>query len=254
MCAHPFAPPARTLRSVALGAVLVGKAALAQPDPRIAYLARQLATATDPRVRAQAALTLGTTEAPGALGLLCTALEDPVPLVRAAVARSLPELHDLGALECLVAHAGDSAPDSQGEIRRALAVLRKVKEHAPTVDVWVDPVRDPSTPPLGEVLCGEARAHLVKRLAWAGARSETVEAASKRVGPAAPAYLLQPTLLRGEAGAVVLAGVCLTWPGKQILGEVRVTGRGGTPRDLVRALVPRLVQDAASTFEWEITP
>ncbi len=82
MCAHPFAPPVRTLRSVALGAVLVGKAALAEPDPRIAYLSRQLATATDPRVRAQAALTLGTTEAPGALEPLCGALQDPVPLVR----------------------------------------------------------------------------------------------------------------------------------------------------------------------------
>ncbi|MGZ3479440.1 MAG: HEAT repeat domain-containing protein [Myxococcaceae bacterium] len=254
MCAHPFAPPVRTLRSVALGAVLVGKAALAQPDPRIAYLSRQLATATDPRVRAQAALTLGTTEAPGALEPLCGALQDPVPLVRAAVARSLPELHDLAALDCLVAHAGDSAPDSQGEIRRALALLRRLKERAPTVDVWVDPVRDPSTPPLGEVLCGEARAHLVKRLAWAGARSEAVESASRRAGPPARAYLLQPTLLRGDGGAVVLAGVCLTWPGKQILGEVRVTGRGGTPRDLVRALVPRLVQDAASTFEWDLTP
>jgi hypothetical protein len=115
-------------------------------------------------------------------------------------------------------------------------------------------VRDPSTPPLGESLCGEARAHLVKRLAWAGARSERVESASKRAGPTAAAYLLQPTLLRGEGGAVVLAGVCLTWPGKQILGEVRVTGRGATPRDLVRALVPRLVQDAASTFDWDLTP
>ena len=97
--------------------------------------------------------------------------------MRAAVARSLPELHDLGALDCLAAHAGDSAPDAQGEIRRSLALLRKVKERIPTVDVWVDPVRDPSTPPLGELLCGEARAHLVKRLAWAGARSDAVESA-----------------------------------------------------------------------------
>ena len=157
MCARPFAPPARNLRSVALGVVLLAAAARGQPDPRIAYLTRQLGTASDPRVRAQAALTLGTTETPGALGPLCSALEDPVPLVRAAVARSLPELHDLGALDCLAAHAGDSAPDAQGEIRRSLALLRKVKERIRTVDVWVDPVRDPSTPPLGELLCGEAR-------------------------------------------------------------------------------------------------
>ena len=254
MCARPFAPPARTLRTVALGLALVAGAAGAQPDPRIAYLARQLGTATDPRVRAQAALTLGTTDAPGALGVLCSALADPVPLVRAAVARALPELHDLGALDCLLAHTGDPDPDAQGEVRRALALLRKVKERLPTVVVWVDPVRDPSTPPFGEALCGEARANLVRRLSWAGARSDRVESAPPRAGRSTPAYLLQPTLLRADGGALVLAGVCLTWPGKQLLGEVRVTGRGGAPRDLLRALVPRLVQDATSTFEWDLTP
>jgi len=241
------------LRTVALGAVLLGGPVLADGDPRITFLARQLGTATDPRVRAQAALTLGTTEAPEALAPLCTALADPVPLVRAAVARSLPELHDLAALDCLGAHGADPAPEAQGEIRRAIALLRKVRERPPTVDVWVDPVQDPSRPPLGETLCGEARIRLVKRLAWSGARSEGVESASKRVR-GTPAYLLQPTLLRGDGGALVLAAVCLTWPSKQILGEVRVKGSGGTPLDLIRVLVPRLIQDAASTFEWELTP
>ncbi|HVP62814.1 MAG TPA: HEAT repeat domain-containing protein [Myxococcaceae bacterium] len=254
MCAHPLALPARTFRTVWLGAMLLGGAALADADPRLTFLARQLGTAADPRARAQAALTLGTTEAPGALAPLCAALADPVPLVRAAVARSLPELHDLGALECLAAHAADPAPDSQGEIRRALALLRKVKERTPTVDVWVDPVGDPSSPPLGELLCGEARARLVKRLTWSGARSDAVESAPKTAGRGTPAYLLQPTLLRADGGALVMAAVCLTWPSKQILGEVRVKGSGGAPMDLIRALVPRLVQDAASTFEWELTP
>ena len=234
--------------------VLLGGTALADGDPRVAFLARQLSTASDPRVRAQAALTLGTTEAPGALVPLCAALEDPVPLVRVAVARSLPELHDLAALDCLAAHEGDPAPEAGAEIRRAVALLRKVKERPPTVNVWVDPVRDPSTPPLGDALCGEARARLVRQLAWSGARSDTVESAPRGPARGTPAYLLQPTLLRGDGGVVVLAAVCLTWPSKQILGEVRVKGSGGTPLDLVRALVPRLVQDAASTFEWDLTP
>ena len=254
MCDFPLALPARTLRTVALGAVLLGGAALADDDPRITFLARQLGTATDPRVRAQAALTLGTTEAPGALGPLCSALADPVPLVRGAVARSLPELHDLGALDCLAPHATDPAPDAQSEIHRALALLRKVKERTPTVDVWVDPVRDPSTPPLGEALCGEARSRLVRRLAWSGARSDRVESAPKAAARGTPAYLLQPTLLRADGGALVLAAVCLTWPSKQILGEVRVKGSGARPADLIPALVPRLIQDAASTFDWELAP
>ncbi len=241
------------LRTVALGAVLLGAPVLADGDPRIAFLARQLGTATDPRARAQAALTLGTTETAEALAPLCAALADPVPLVRAAVARSLPELHELGALDCLAAHPADPAPDAQGEIRRALALLRKVSERSLSVDVWVDPVRDPSSPPLGEMLRGEARTRLVKRLSWSGARSDAVEAARKP-SRGTPAYLLQPTVLRADGGALVLAAVCLTWPSKQILGEVRVKASGGAPMDLIRALVPRLVQDAASTFEWELTP
>jgi hypothetical protein len=234
--------------------VLVGAAALADGDPRIVFLARQLGTATDPRVRAQAALTLAATEASGALEPLCTALADPEPLVRAAVARSLPELHDLTALECLAAHAKDPAPEAAGEIQRAIALLRKVKERAPVVDVWVEQVRDPSTPPLGEGLCSDTRARLVKRLAWSGARSDAVESAPRGSRKGAQAFLLQPTLLRGDGGSLVLAAVCLTWPSKRILGEVRVKGSGGASQDLVRALVPRLVEDASSTFEWELTP
>lgn len=239
---------------MALAGALLGGAALAQADPRIAFLSRQLGTATDPRVRAQAALTLGTTEAPGALGPLCAALSDPEPLVRSAVARSLPELHDLGALECLIAHAGETAPEAQAEIRRAVAVLRTVKERRPTVDVWVEPVRDPGSPPLGEVLCVEARTRLVRRLAWSGARSDAAESAPRTAARGTPAFLLQPTLLRADGGALVMAAVCLTWPRKQILGEVRVKGTGGAPMDLIRALVPRLIEDAASTFNWELTP
>jgi HEAT repeats len=238
---------------VALAGALLGGAVVAQEDPRIAFLSRQLATAADPRVRAQAALTLGTTEAHGALEPLCAALNDPEPLVRTAVARSLPELHDLGALECLAAHAGEAAPEAQAEIRRAVAVLRKVKERRPTVDVWVEPVRDPGSPPLGQVLCVETRTRLVKRLTWSGARSDAVESAP-RTRRNTPAFLLQPTLLRADGGALVMAAVCLTWPSKQILGEVRVKGSGGAPMDLIRALVPRLIEDAASTFDWELTP
>ncbi|HZJ53183.1 MAG TPA: HEAT repeat domain-containing protein [Myxococcaceae bacterium] len=254
MCAHPLALVARTLRTVALGAALLGGAALGQGDPRIVFLSRQLGTATDPRVRAQAALTLGTTEAPGALGPLCAALDDPEPLVRSAVARSLPELRDLGALDCLTAHAGDTAPEAQAEILRGLAMLLQVKERKRTVDVWVETVRDPGSPPLGEALCGEARSRLVKRLTWSGARSDVVESAPRTRPRGTPAFLLQPTLVRADGGALVMAAVCLTWPSKQILGEVRVKGSGGAPMDLIRALVPRLIQDAASTFDWELTP
>ena len=256
MCARPSVSTGRTLRRAVLAAcgLLACGSARADGDPRLALLARQLSSATDPRVRAQAALTLGTTEATGARGVLCAALADPVPLVRVAAARALPELHELEALDCLLAHSGDPEPPVEAEVQRSVARLREVKTRTPTVAVWVDGVRDPSTPPLGPELCAETQARLVTRLTWAGARSGVAKAAKGSSHPrAVPAFLLKPTLLRSERG-VELAAVCLTWPSKQILGEVRVRGSGGAPPDLVRALVPRLLDDAARTFEWNLQP
>lgn len=240
-------------RSVALAVALLGMRGEADEDPRVAFLARQLGSATDPRARAQAALTLGTTEATGARGPLCSALADPVPMVRQAVARALPELHDLSALPCLLGHGADPAPEAAAEIRRAVAVLREVESRTPVVAVWVEGVQDPSTPPLGPELLAEARHRLVRHLTWVGARSGEAESAPRPARKAVPSYLLKPSLLRNDQG-LTLAAVCLTWPGKVILGEVRVKGSGGAPPDLVRALVPRLVQDASRTFEWDLKP
>src|SRR5262249_59987479 len=87
--------------------------------------------------------------------------------------------------------------------------------------------------------------------AGGGARGGGVGAAPRPAPRSPPAYLLKPSLLRTEQG-LMIAAVCLTWPGKVILGEVRVKGSGGTPPDLVRALVPRLVQDASRTFDWDL--
>jgi len=256
VCARPSVPTGRTLRRAVLAAcgLLVCGSARADGDPRLSFLAQQLGSATDPRVRAQAALTLGTTEATGARSVLCGALADPVPLVRIAAARALPELHELEALDCLLAHKSDPEPPVQAEVERSVARLREVKTRAPTVAVWVDGVRDPSVPPLGPELCAETQTRLVTRLTWAGARSGVAKAAAKTPPMRSlPAYLLKPTLLRSERG-VELAAVCLTWPSKQILGEVRVRGSGGAPPDLIRALVPRLLDDAARTFEWNLQP
>ena len=96
-----------------------------------------------------------------------------------------------------------------------MAVLRKVKERTPTVDRLGRAGADPSSPPLGEALCVEARTRLVRRLTWSGARSDGGESAPRPAPRATPAYLLQPTLLRADGGALVMAAVCLTWPRKR---------------------------------------
>src|SRR5687767_3214830 len=58
-----------------LAAVAAGPAQ-AQLDKRLAFFARQLQKASDPRVRAQNALALGLSQEPAALGPLCVALND----------------------------------------------------------------------------------------------------------------------------------------------------------------------------------
>jgi len=96
----------------------------------------------------------------------------------------------------------------------------------------------------------------VSRLQWMGAQVAP-EAEERSV---ARANLTQAQLRgfqirarlarRGSEVAVVM--VCLTYPDAQVLGEVTGKASGGRPEDALRALVPRLLQDLASTFEWNL--
>ena len=55
-----------------------------------------------------------------------------------------------------------------------------------------------------------------------------------------------------RAVEVSVAVVCLTYPEQEVLGEVTGRATGGRPEDALRALVPRLLQDLAATFEWNL--
>src|SRR5688572_3735975 len=83
-------------------------AVLAQVDPRIASLSKQLGTGQEPKVRSQAALGLGSSDDPEALKPLCAALKDPSEQVRAASAQALGKLKELAGLECLKARKSET--------------------------------------------------------------------------------------------------------------------------------------------------
>ena len=74
--------------------LLLATPALAQVDARVAFLTKQLEKGKDPRARSQAALVLGATEEPEAVHPLCTGLEDPSEVVRAAAAKGLATLKE----------------------------------------------------------------------------------------------------------------------------------------------------------------
>jgi HEAT repeat protein len=236
--------------------LLLAPAAQAQSDARWAFVVRQLTTARDVRARIQAALTLGTTEDAMALGPLCTALADPEPLVRAAVARSLPSLHDAKALDCLLAHGEDPDALARDEVAHAVAALKKAAQHQPRVYVAVTEVVDDSDPPADAALLALAKTRLVSRLQWMGAvvAPEVEDRSSARATLAKSqlrGFQVRTRLARkGSEVAVVM--VCLSYPEEQMLGEVTGRASGGRPEDALKALVPRLLQDLAATFEWNL--
>lgn len=236
--------------------LLIAGGAAADADARWTFLVRQLTTAQDPRARVQAALTLGATEDATALAPLCAALSDAEALVRAAVARSLPNLHDPRALDCLLAHGEDSDALARSEVARAIATLRQAQQRRPRVYVAVTEVVDDSDPPAEASLLTLARTRLVSRLQWMGAQvaPETEDRAALRASLSQAqlrGFQIRTRLARkGSEVAVVM--VCLTYPDQEVLGEVTGKASGGRPEDALRALVPRLLQDLASTFDWNL--
>jgi HEAT repeat protein len=227
---------------------------LAQSDPRITFLSRQLTQAKDPRARAQAALLLGTTGEPGALGALCGALDDPSELVRSASARALGTLEDTSALECLHRHAHDPVPEVQASLERAVKGLEEVAKRPPSLYVAVAPLEEasPALPPdLRLMLAERLRLKLTKmgvRLAPAAETKPQARAALKALG--VKGFLLRPEAEPQASGALKLRLLCLTYPDKAILGEVSVQASGAPPPDLIRALVPKALDEAAETFDW----
>jgi HEAT repeat protein len=243
-------------RSACALSFLLACAAHADGDARWAFVVRQLTTARDPRARVQAALTLGTTEDAMALAPLCAALVDAEPLVRAAVARSLPNLHDPQALDCLLAHGEDPDALARDEVARAVAMLRQAAQHKPRVYVAVTEVVDDSDPPADASLLTLARTRLVSRLQWMGAQvapevEDRTDARASLARTQLRGFQIRTRLARkGSEVAVVM--VCLSYPDQQMLGEVTGRASGGRPEDALRALVPRLLQDLAATFEWNL--
>jgi len=251
-------PPAPPVSAALLGALLLlwPTVAAGDGDARSAFLVRQLTSARDPRARVQAAVALGSTEDPGAVAPLCAALSDPDPLVRAAVARSLPSTREAGALECLLGHGEDADALARSDIGRAVASLRALRERRPRVYVVLAPVADASDPPADAALLASLRTRLAGRLRWMGAEvgpdeQDPSSARDARARSPLRGFQLRARLARrGPEVAVVVA--CLTFPDLEVLGEVSGRASGGRPEDAVRALVPRLLQDLATTFEWNL--
>ena len=104
----------------------------ASADARTDYLVRLLSTSDTFRVRAQAAISLGRTEANGeVVEALVSALEDAHPAVRTAAAASLERLADPAALPALRAARSDRDASARRAIRSAERTLERLADRQP---------------------------------------------------------------------------------------------------------------------------
>jgi len=236
-----------------LAAVAAGPAH-AQLDKRLAFFARQLQKASDARVRAQNALALGLSHEPAAVGPLCMALNDKSELVRASVAKAIGSLGDAGGIDCLKAHQEDAAGSVRSEIERALTLLQAAASKHPELYIAMPAVMDKTSrlPPEVLQLAEEKIRARVKALGGMFAPDGETKAAARTVlrKQKLKGYMLRIELDTTPAGGLKLNLVCFTYPDRNLLGEVNVKASGGQVTDMIRVAAPKVVDEAAETFNW----
>jgi len=226
----------------------------ADVDPRIAYLSRQLRSGQDVRVRAQAALVLGKSEAPEALAPLCDGLTDESGVVRGASARALEELGDLGAIRCLrdAMKDGRMEPSVRQAMERSAVALETIRDQPARLYIAMRPVKAQAG--VDPAMAAVAEARLKRQLQRLGTRwapAEEPKAAAKRVlaKERLQGFVVMPELLPHGDGGLRIKVVCLSYPDERLLGQVESKAKGGRPADLVKALVPHAAKQMAAIFE-----
>lgn len=235
--------------------VLLSSVASAAEDARVTFLSRQLASTRDPRVRAQTVLLLGQTRSAAATPPLCEALKDVEPVVRTAAAGALGELGDDAAVACLRAHQAEPDAAVRAAVTRALAA-GAAGPAAGGLYVSLEPVQDKvgglpaAVVELAEKVMRDKLTALGASFAPAGEDKKSAAAlirAKKLKG-----YLLRMQLLPGasEKGLKVEMLV-MTYPEQALKGTWNVKASGGKQESLIKAMVPRVVDDAANDLEWK---
>ncbi|ATB28012.1 HEAT repeat domain-containing protein [Melittangium boletus] len=229
--------------------------AVSQVDARIASLSRQLGQGQDPQARSKAASGLGASDDPEALPPLCEGLKDPSEQVRAAAAQALGKLEELAGLDCLKARKGETDAATKTAIQTSLKVLQSLKEQHPKLYVSLVELKDKSGQVKPEVLrVTEARMRrkLTKMGAWLAPAKENKAAALgvlRKFG--VRGYRLQGEIHETESGGLRVTIVCISYPDQALLGDVELQASGAKPEDLLKALAPRIIEEAADTFEWD---
>ncbi|MGQ0507452.1 MAG: HEAT repeat domain-containing protein [Myxococcaceae bacterium] len=238
----------RVLLAGLLVSVFTSQAALA--DGRMTYLVRQLEKANDPRLRAQSALMLSATQDPASIPPLCNALNDSSDIVRSASAKALGELGDAKAQPCLKAHQNDPNDNVKAAIAKALSGFGR----RPELYIAILPVLLKSNklaPDLGKLAEERLRAKLATMGTVFAPPDESKNTARSVIrGKNLKGYALKVEIDETPSGGLRMNILCWTYPDQALQGQVSVKASGAQPEDLIRALAPKAIEDAADTFDW----
>jgi hypothetical protein len=217
----------------------------------VAFLAKQMKSAKDPRVRAQTVVILAGTGSPAATGPLCEALRDLEVIVRTAAANALGELHQPNGIECLKAALKDSDPSVRQAIQRAI-------DFKPVIPgglyVSIESINDKVGVPaevtrLADDLLRQKLSSIGATFAPQGEskpQAATLIKAKKLRG-----YLLRVNLLPSASNGLKLEILVMTYPEQSLQGSWNVKASGAKYENLLKAMVPRVIEDASEDLEWK---
>lgn len=244
----------RSLALFGLLAAVVAGPAHAQLDGRLSFFARQLQKAKDPRVRAQNALALGISHESAAAVPLCMALNDTSDLVRSSVAKAIGQLGEASGIDCLKAHQDDAAGNVRSEIERALAALQAVASRHPELYIAMSGVTDKTShmPPEVLQLTEEKIRARITSLGGVFAPDGETKAAARTVikKQRLKGFMLRVELDSTPSGGLNMNVVCFSYPERNLIGEVNVKASGGKVTDMIRAMAPKVIDEAADTCNW----
>jgi hypothetical protein len=217
--------------------VLVFTTGTSFADERLELLAKHLVTEKDPRIRAQSALLLGTLGNAASAEHLCSALQDHDFLVRMSATKALEKLAVPKGFQCLLENLEKASPDLQKEIHHILSTTR-----ARSVPYFVLKFISKSV----DASVGQfAEQELSKALLIKGMVSSSSQASPEFEG-----FELLVVLQGFSNGALSMSILCSTYPKRVLQGETHVKASGSKPESLLRALIPKLVENADRQFNW----
>jgi hypothetical protein len=234
---------------IIVSALLVAASAFAD-DARVKILTKQLNSAKDARLRSQVCQLLGKTQSPDAVLPLCSALNDAEPIVRSAAAGALGTLGASDGINCLKAAKDD--PDSS--VRRAVELALLANRPAGGLYIAIDPINN-EVASVGSEVVGLARDLLKRKVSEMGTLAPEGESEAQANAVISKngfkGFLLKTNLKSNGSSGLKLEILIMTYPGKALQGTWNVKAAGGKYEAQLKAMVPKVVNDAAEDLDWK---